>query len=452
MSLSRLASVLRGKCYGEDLFFCGVETDTRKCEYLSSEALFVALKGNNFDGHDFLIGAHKQGIRSFLVSSLDSLPSGSSAVVVPDTNRALLHMAAYWRQHFSIPLVCVAGSNGKTTVRSMISAIFTEFFGEDNYLATCGNFNNHIGIPKTLFNLNPRHRAAVIEFGMNHPGEMPTLLLAASPTVSVVTNTLHEHMEFMKSLDSIARENGLAYEMLPENGTCIINHDDDFYPLYVRQAGPRNQVWFGRKHNSHVSSTLISRNSRCQTVDFFYHNRCYRVYLHLAGEHNISNAMAAFSVGVALGVSGEVIARALSKVYPVAGRLNFFSGIYGSELIDDTYNSNPDSTRAAIDVLMSSPRRRKLLVMGDMAEMGPFLQTFYRDIACYARSKGVSKLFLLGRSVHSMSDYFGDGATCCNTVEALVSVIKDSILDDAVILVKGSRFMGMERVMAELIC
>ncbi|CUT17467.1 MULTISPECIES: UDP-N-acetylmuramoyl-tripeptide--D-alanyl-D-alanine ligase [Candidatus Ichthyocystis] len=451
MKLSRLAAVLGGEHYGEDLTFHGVETDTRSLSEDSSLVLFVALKGSRFDGHNFLEMAEKKGVLAFLVSSPELLPTNASAVVVPDTTKALLLMAAQWRNNFSIPVVCIAGSNGKTTVRSMISTILEEAFGAGNYLDTIGNFNNHIGVPKSLFNLNSRHRVAVVEVGMNHPGEMCSLLTAVKPTISVVTNTFREHIGFMKSLEAIARENGEAYSLTSESGVCIINHDDGFFPWYVQQSSSRRQIWFGHRYNSHVSAVAHTR-SNGQVVEIFYKNRSYRFHLSLFGAHNVMNAMAAFSVGVTLGISGDVIAYALSKFSAISGRLNYLKGILGCELIDDTYNANPDSTRFAIDALVSSfSKRRKFLVMGDMAEMGSFSPKVHQEIVRYARYNGVSKLFLIGSDATSMAPFFGKEAICCRTVEQLVASLKLCIAADVIVLVKGSRFMRMEQVVAELV-
>ncbi|WP_092484910.1 UDP-N-acetylmuramoyl-tripeptide--D-alanyl-D-alanine ligase [Candidatus Ichthyocystis hellenicum] len=451
MKLSHLAAVLGGEHYGEDLTFHGVETDTRSLSENSSLVLFVALKGSRFDGHNFLEAAEKRGVLAFLVSSREVLPPKASAVVVPDTNKALLLMATQWRNNFSIPVVCIAGSNGKTTVRSMVSAILEEALGAGNYLATIGNFNNHIGVPKTLFNLNPKHRVAVVEVGMNHPGEMRPLLTVIKPTISVVTNTLREHIGFMQSLDAIAKENGNAYSMTSESGVCIINHDDDFFPWYVQQSSTRRQIWFGHKYNSHISAFACAQGNG-QRVELTYKNRRYGFYLPLLGARNVMNAMAAFSVGVALGICGDLIGYALSRISAIGGRLNYLKGILGSELIDDTYNANPDSTRFAIDVLVSSSsKRRKFLVMGDMAEMGSFSLKVHQEIARYARCNGVSKLFLIGSDAVSMAPFFGKGAVCCRTVEQLLASLKLCIDSDVIVLIKGSRFMCMEQVVAELV-
>ena len=344
--------------------------------------------------------------------------------------------------------MAVSGSNGKTTVKEMIAAILREHFGETHALATEGNLNNDIGLPLTLLKLRPNHRAAVVELGVNHPGETATLAAIASPTVALINNAQREHQEFMKGVAEVAREHGAVFAAMRPEGTGVINADDEFSGYWrgllagrrVRDFGLEKPAQVGGRHRfTHFGSE----------IDLHTPRGAARVELHVDGRHNVLNAFAAAACGLAAGASLEAVARGLAAFRPIGGRMQRRTASSGTKLIDDSYNAKPDSVRAAIDVL-AAEGGAKVLLLGDMGEVGDRGVEFHQEIGRYARERGIDRLLGVGELSSACVAAFGEGARHFATVEALISAARAELRPRTTMLVKGSRFMRMERVVQAL--
>ncbi len=423
--------------------FTGVSTNSKTVELGN---LFVALRGERFDAHDFLADVVARGAAAVVV---EHLPAGVSvpALIVGDTRHALGQIANLWRRSFDIPVIGVCGSNGKTTVKEMIASILAAAFGDDNYLSTRGNLNNEIGVPLTLCRLASRHRAAVIEMGMNHPGEIARLAEIAEPTVGLVNNAQREHQEFMASVAAVAEENGAVIESLGAQACAVFPADDDYAPLWQGYAGSRRALTFGLDANPSVTCSWqpqafgshLTVTAQGQTFD---------INLAAAGVHNVRNALAACAAALAIGIDADAIVRGLQSFAPVAGRLQKKQAANGALVIDDTYNANPDSVRAAIDVLATAPAPRTL-VLGDMGEVGSEGVAFHQEIGTYARQRQIDQLFTLGTLARHASQAFGNEGRHFDDMDTLNAEVAH-VPSGASVLVKGSRFMQMERVVQRL--
>ena len=442
-SLSALVSHIPGAHITAPAVFNGVTTNSKK---VAKDNLFVALRGERFDAHDFLHEVVAQGASAIVV---EHIPQGLTlpALVVPDTRFALGQIAHAWRQTFSIPVIGVTGSNGKTTVKEMIASILSAAFGEKNYLSTQGNLNNEIGVPLTLFRLESTHHAAVIEMGMNHPGEIARLAEIAQPTVGLVNNAQREHQEFMQTVTAVAKENGAVIHALPNAGCAVFPGDDDYSSLWKTYADKKRTLTFGLDERAalwcHWTPQAFGSDMHVHLNDQIIH-----VSLAAAGEHNVRNALAAFAATFAIGIDVECIVRGLQAFVPVAGRLQRKSASNGALVIDDTYNANPDSVRAAIDVLATAPSPRTL-ILGDMGEVGSEGIAFHEEIGSYARTRHIDHLFTLGALARHASLAFGSAGRHFEDVDTLNNEL-GSTSASASILVKGSRFMKMERVVERL--
>lgn len=420
-----------------------VSTDTRS---IGRGELFLALSGDNFDGHDYLAQARSAGACAAVVARRVAdcdLPQ----LVLGDTRIALGRIGTAWRARFALPVIAVTGSNGKTTTKEMVSAILAAWQGEENRLATAGNFNNDIGVPLTLLRLRQRHRAAVFELGMNHPGEIACLAEMAAADVALVNNAQREHQEFMHGVQAVARENGAAIAALPSDGVAVYPGDDAYTWVWDELAGTRRKLRFGLAPGVEIYAQNVSSDaagSRCEVVTPLGR---IELVLPVPGLHNLRNALAALACGLAAGASLEVAARALASFSAVKGRMQRKAMGDGTVLIDDTYNANPDSVRAAIDVLatLAGPRA---LVLGDMGEVGDDGPAMHREVGEYARSRGIEALFTLGDATRVSADAFGQDAHACGTVDEVLAALRKQAY--ASILVKGSRFMRMERVVQGL--
>ncbi len=423
--------------------FRGVTTNSKTVE---PGNLFVALRGERFDAHDFLTDVVARGAAAVVV---ERLPAGLAipALIVPDTRHALGQIAHWWRKQFSIPVIGVTGSNGKTTVKEMIASILSTEFGAQNYLATRGNLNNEIGVPLTLFNLDTQHQAAVVEMGMNHPGEIARLTEIAQPTVGLVNNAQREHQEFMASVAAVAEENGAVIQGLHDGGCAVFPADDEFAPLWTAYAGSRDLLSFALDKQAAVTAQWTPIDFGSQ-VEINAGGERVSVVLSAAGEHNVRNALAACAAALAIGIDLRSIARGLTAFTPVAGRLQKKQAANGAIVIDDTYNANPDSVRAAIDVLANAPSPRTL-VLGDMGEVGSEGIAFHEEIGEYARARHIDQLFTVGELARHASRAFGRPARHFETMETLNEEVA-SVPPGASVLVKGSRFMQMERVVQRL--
>ena len=423
--------------------FRGVTTNSKTVE---PGNLFVALRGERFDAHDFLADVVARGAAAVVV---ERLPASLAipALIVPDTRHALGQIAHWWRKQFSIPVIGVTGSNGKTTVKEMIASILSTAFGAQNYLATRGNLNNEIGVPLTLFNLDTRHQAAVVEMGMNHPGEIARLTEIAQPTVGLVNNAQREHQEFMASVAAVAEENGAVIQGLHDGGCAVFPADDEFAPLWTAYAGSRDLLSFALEKQAAVTAQWTPIDFGSQ-VEINARGERVSMVLSAAGEHNVRNALAACAAALAIGIDLRSIARGLTAFTPVAGRLQKKQAANGAIVIDDTYNANPDSVRAAIDVLANAPSPRTL-VLGDMGEVGSEGIAFHEEIGEYARARHIDQLFTVGELARHASRAFGRPARHFETMETLNEEVA-SVPPGASVLVKGSRFMQMERVVQRL--
>jgi UDP-N-acetylmuramoyl-tripeptide--D-alanyl-D-alanine ligase len=447
-SLSQLQKALSGaRMTAADVAFDGVSTDSRN---IAAGNLFVALRGERFDAHDFLDQVIAQGAAAVVA---ERVPDGWSApaLIVPDTRVALGRIGNDWRNRFAIPLIGVTGSNGKTTVKEMIAAILAAAFGADNYLATRGNFNNEVGVPLTLLRLHEGCRAAVVELGMNHPGEIAVLSGIAQPQVGLVNNAQREHQEFMESVEAVARENGAVIAHLPKNGTAVFPADDTYTSLwrgYAEKAGAK-VISFGLSADADVHCTYAS-NDFGSDMQVSACRGKLSITLAAAGVHNVRNALAAIACALAIGIEADAIVRGLQAFAPVSGRLQRKRASNGAMVIDDTYNANPDSVRAAIDVLTnaSSPR---ILVLGDMGEVGSEGQKYHEEIGAYAKACGIEQLMTLGELAEHASGAFGTGAAHHKDIAALNAALTAQSNHNTTVLVKGSRFMRMERAVQHLL-
>jgi UDP-N-acetylmuramoyl-tripeptide--D-alanyl-D-alanine ligase len=453
MRLSEAARAIPAELRGEDRTFEAVSTDTRS---LAPHALFVALKGERFDGHDFVARAADAGAAAAMVeesgSRIQESAKSLSLLLVKNTRLALGTLSAYWRKKFSMPLVALTGSNGKTTVKEMLASILREAVlaesripnPESCVLATRGNLNNDIGVPLTLLELGPGHRYAVVEMGMNHAGEIRYLTRLAAPDVALVNNAGPAHFEFFGSVEAIARAKGEIFEGLQPAGTAVINADDHHASLWRALAGDRRVVEFGLSRPAAVSARYALRYLESEIVVRTPQGEAQAV-LKAPGLHNVRNALAASAAATALEVPAPAIARGLAGYAGIKGRLQKKAALHGATLIDDTYNANPESVRAAVSVLAQAPGRR-LLVLGDMGELGSGAAQMHADIGGFARENGVERLLALGEHAAHAARAFGTGGRHFARIEDLLAEVENALAPDVVVLVKGSRFMQMERV------
>jgi UDP-N-acetylmuramoyl-tripeptide--D-alanyl-D-alanine ligase len=469
LSLNEAAQLIPGATVHGDgaAVFERIATDSRTA---GPGDLFVALKGDRFDAHDFLPDVAARGVSAILASRLPEqwhVP----ALVVPDTRVALGALARGWRRRFAIPLVAVTGSNGKTTVKEMIASIFAQAAGESARLATAGNFNNDVGLPLTLLRLSAAHRLAVIEVGMNHPGETDVLAKIALPTIALVNNAQREHQEFMATVEAVALEHASVIHALPADGAAVFPADDPYAGIWRTAATGNRIVDFALEDASRssagaavaaVTGALDGNRLRVRTSAGEF-----EATLQVLGDHNARNALAATAAAVAANVSLSDIARGLEAFSPVKGRLQtkraVAGALAGATVIDDTYNANPDSMRAAIDVLAARGAPR-VLVMGDMGEVGDNGPEFHREVGAYARERGIDVLLALGDASRDACAAFdgarsaaagtGAGAGVARHFDDAASLVEHVLQAGfgagATLLVKGSRFMRMERVVDAL--
>ncbi|BBJ00480.1 UDP-N-acetylmuramoyl-tripeptide--D-alanyl-D-alanine ligase [Ferrigenium kumadai] len=453
MLLSQAAKALDARMIGKDVRFDAVSTDSRK---IKTGDLFIALRGENFDGYEFAVPSMQTGAVAVMVNAdsyearSSTIDSCTSILLVEDTHIALGRLAAYWRSQFDIPLAAVTGSNGKTTVKEMLASILRAAAGsEDAVLATKGNFNNDIGMPLTLLQLNARHRYAVIEMGMNHPGEIDYLSRIASPDVALVNNASGAHLEGLGSVEAVARAKGEIFGGLRDHGTAVINADDAHAPLWRTLAGTHDLIEFALDCSADVcgkwqpEGTGLRLNVQTPQGEF-------NATLQVPGAHNARNALAATAAAIALNVPLATIADGLQRFAGVTGRLQRKAARQGATLIDDTYNANPASMRAAIGVLAQVSGKR-VLVLGDMGELGDGAAAFHAEIGGEAKRAGIEKLYALGELSRNAVREFGSGAQHFERIEELLSELDKELDANTTVLVKGSRFMKMERVVQHCI-
>ena len=419
-----------------------VHTDTRT---LVEGDLFVALKGERFDANDFLYQAKQAGAVA-VVAERGILEAGLSGLIVSDSKRALGELAAAWRRQFDIPLIAVTGSNGKTTVTQMIAQILRALVPQ-NYLSTQGNLNNDIGVPLTLLRLRDHDQIAVVELGMNHPGEIAYLSGLAAPTVAVVNNAQREHQEFMQSVEAVAQENGRVISALPQSGVAVFPSDDAFTGLWRNLAAAREQVCFSNGLLPAEVTGSAQWEQACWNVRLATPLGAASCRLRIAGRHNVKNALAATAAALAAGLDLQVIVQGLETFEAVRGRSRALRVAIGDRvhsLIDDTYNANPDSVLAAVDVLAELPAPH-LLVLGDMGEVGDQGPEYHAEVGEYAADKGIETLLCVGELMRYGAAVF-PGARHFGGMDALIQAVQVDLHGYRSVLVKGSRFMKMERV------
>lgn len=446
--LSDVARRIGASLHGTDAVFSRVITDTRQ---LQPGDLFVALRGDRFDGHDYVARAMSLGAVGALVSRI--VDGGGSQLLVADTLDGLQRYAQSWRKDFDIPVIGITGSTGKTTTKQMVAAVVA---ARGPVLATVGNLNNHIGVPLTLLTLRAEHRTAVIEMGASGPGEIALLARLAQPQIGIVTQAGDAHLEGFGSREGVAHAKGELFAAIANQtagGVAIINADDAYAPLWRQLAGNAAVLSFGFAESAEVrAEDLVCVPEHAPEATAFTLVAPVggaRIELALPGLHNVQNALSAAAVGIALNLGIEQIAKGLANVEPVAGRLNWKTTREGARLLDDSYNANPTSLRAALDLLASLPGQR-WLVLGEMRELGPDAASIHEDAGRAARSLGIDRLYTLGEMASHAADGYGDTADSYEQLDDLVAVLKDQLAEGVTVLVKGSRGARMERVVAAL--
>ena len=446
LRLSKLAALLPATLHGGDATVGGVSIDSRAVQ---PGDLFVALAGPRFDGHDYLDEAAEKGAVAALVSH--RLTKRIPCLEVRDTRSALGTVAAAWRDRSQARVVAITGSNGKTTVKEMLAAILSQ---EGETLATRGNLNNDIGLPLTLCRLQ-EERFAVVELGANHPGEIDYLSRIARPHIALINNAGRAHLEGFGSVEGVARAKAEILSGLDPAGLFIFNADDEQAPLWRELAGERKQLTFGVHRPADVYSPADSLRLRWDARGFHseFEVRSPRgvlqVSLALTGEHNRMNALAAIAAAMGLGIPDRSIRQGLAEVQPVAGRLAPRVASMGARVVDDSYNANPDSVRMAVEVLCQAPGR-KVLVLGDLGELGQEAERLHGELGSFASARGVDMVLTCGVLSEAAARAFGEGGCHFETQEALLEVLQELLRAEDTVLVKGSRAAAMERVVAAL--
>ncbi|NOX42207.1 MAG: UDP-N-acetylmuramoyl-tripeptide--D-alanyl-D-alanine ligase [Gammaproteobacteria bacterium] len=448
MNLSDAAKILNAPMVGDD---CSVDSlienvciDTRS---LKSGDLYVALRGEHFDGHDFISNAIDKGAVAVVVEkeSENKIPQ----IIVEDTRIALGMLAKKLRSDFNWPFIGLTGSNGKTTVKEMLAVILRQ---KGAVLATQGNFNNDIGVPLTLFRLQSHHQYAVIEMGANHPGEIQYLTNIVNPSVALITNAAPAHLEGFGTLDGVAKAKGEIFEGLSDNGVAVINYDDPYCALWKKCADKHTIVTFGTNEAADVFVQWLEQTDGSK---FVLHTKEGSVHISLAmlGKHNVMNALAASAAALAVGADLSEIKAGLETELSVPGRSQKKTGLDGSTIIDDTYNANPASLGAALHVL-SSCEGTKILILGDMAELGDATKSLHCDAGNEILAAGLDAFYATGKfskyAVNAYCENGGQNGLFFETQDALVNTVKNSLRADVTVLIKGSRSMRMERIVAAL--
>lgn len=441
MLISEVAELFDQIITGEDCAFRSVSTDTRS---LMPGDLFVALKGDNFDGHGYLeLAAEKGAVAAIVDRDIDSsIPT----IKVRDTKLALGRLSAHWRKQLDIKMVGLTGSNGKTTVKEMLICILSEV---GSVSATAGNFNNDIGLPLTLLKISPENQFGVIEMGANHLGEIAYLTELTSPDVALLNNAAPAHLEGFGSLQGVVDAKGEIFSGLSDSGIAVINRDDDYSDYWASMCDEHKKIFFGLDTSADVT-TLVEPTEYDGTFILKTASGEIEIQLHVLGLHNLKNALAASAVSIALGVELKVIKKGLEKFQGVNGRLQINYAANDSLVIDDTYNANPASVRAAIDVL-STQKLKTVLVLGDMGELGSDAEQLHTDLGAYAKDKKINTLMTFGKLSSFAANEFGENASSYLEKEKLIKDLNIHLNEKVAVLVKGSRSMHMEDVVTAII-
>lgn len=445
MRLEKIARLLSAQLVGKDATVTGISIDTRT---IKGGELFVAIKGPNFDGHDFILDALNKGAVACLVETntdVSKLGDNKSFVKTENTHAALGLLSRLWRQEFNIPLIAITGSNGKTTVKEMLASILQQ---QHRVLATEGNLNNDFGVPLTLFRLHKEIDAAVIEMGANHLGEIKYLVNLALPDVAIITNAGSAHIEGFGSLENIAKAKGEIYEGLAKEGFAIINADDHFSDYWKKIVKGKKVMTFGINNKADVMTEWTAKANGSELKLTTPEGNC-KINLKLLGVHNIMNVLAAVTAAIAVHIPLQQIVKGIESLKPVNGRLQIKPGLNDSCLIDDTYNANPTSLMAAINVLREFKGKR-YLALGDMGELGNNSIKLHKEAGLYAKEKGVDSLFSYGELAASAATEFGNNGFSYEKQEEMIDALRSELTKDVTLLVKGSRSMHMENVVNAL--
>lgn len=443
MDISTLAKLLGQQWQADNFSFQSISIDSRQ---LMPGALFIAIRGETFDGHDYLDAAQKAGA----VAAIVSQPTSSSLPVIQvnDTHQALLDLASYWRSQFEIPVVGVTGSCGKTTTRALLASIFSQC---GSTLAAEKSFNNEIGVPLTLLRLRASHEFAVIEMGANHPGEIALLTHVVKPSVAIITNAAPAHLEGFGDIEGVACAKGEIFQGLGVDGVAVINEDDQFASYWHTLCGSRKKIGFALQHAAEVRAEHIAFDEQGRaSFDLLLADERVAIKLPLMGGHNVNNALAAASAAHALGVSAVKIQAGLLAVAPEKRRLVPARGYADAMIIDDSYNANPLSVMAAIDVLKNQTGS-SVLVFADMLELGEHSDELHRQIGKKASDVGISHLFCYGPLSVATAKAFGKAAQHFEDKGLLIEAVRNVLSEDVTVLTKGSNSMGMDQVTAALL-
>lgn len=447
MTLAEAARILGVNTVHADTTFTGISIDTRT---LQPGNLYAAIVGKHLDGHTFVPEALQKGAAAAMVNR--QVNTAIPQLIVGDMTPALGSLGAAWRSKFHIPFIAVTGSNGKTTTKNMLASIMTAACNgnADEVLATIGTLNNHYGLPLTLARLDKQHRYAAIEMGMNHFGEIKYLTELTRPDVAIITNAAAAHLDGVGNLEGVARAKAEIFSGLPDNGVAVLNHDDPFHEYWLTQIGNRRHVSFGFHPEADVTAVLHAGNAPRQHITLKTQAESIDINLPLLGKHNIANALAAAAACLAAGIDLNAVKKGLESMEPAPGRLLMHTLSNGVNIIDDTYNANPFSLQAAVETL-STFAGKKILVLGDMKELGEDAKTIHQSAGEKIRSAGIDYLFTFGELSENAAQTFGEGAYHFNEQEKLVNALKPFLFNTTTILVKGSRSMKMERVITGLV-
>ncbi|KAF3983720.1 MAG: UDP-N-acetylmuramoyl-tripeptide--D-alanyl-D-alanine ligase [Methylococcales symbiont of Hymedesmia sp. n. MRB-2018] len=446
MLLSEIARHVNGVLSGEDISICASSIDTRT---LNKGDLYIAIKGKNFDGHSFIDKAELAGADAVLVEKKSS--TRLSQIVVKDSHLALAELAGGWKQKANVKSIAITGSNGKTTVKEMIASILSLV---GNVLYTQGNLNNDIGVPLTLLKLHEQHQYAVIEVGANHVGEIAYSCSYVSPDVAVINNVGSVHIEGFGSIDGVAKAKGEIIQSLAMDGVAVLNRDDAFYKYWKMLAGNRKCVTFGLEQEADCRAEDIQSTVKNKTFKTRFKlvtgNEDIEIQLNLAGQHNVLNALAATVASRQLGIGLKQIKQGLEQLKPVTGRLQPLAGKHGGLVIDDTYNANPNSVKAALNVLLESGGE-PWVILGALAEMGSNSLEIHRELGKLIKSMNVVRLLTIGSDAEHTSSTFGKGATFFSSQEKMINFLKKELKGCESVLVKGSRAQKMENIVSQLV-
>lgn len=445
MTLAGAAKVLGLHEMMQAVTFQGLSIDTRTVQ---PGALFVALEGTRVDGHQFLEEAQQKGASAALVAK--KMPCGLPQLQAPDVCTALGQLGAAWRARFNVPVVAVTGSNGKTTLKNMIAAILIAHCQDKSrVLATPGTCNNHLGLPLALAQFGDQHRFAVLEMGMNHFGEIAYLSKLARPTVAIITNAAASHLAGVGNVEGVAQAKGEIFLGLHEHGVAVLNRDDPFFSFWKKQIGGRRCFSFGI-HPEATVRMVGQGPGPCGAMELSSPKGDIEIQLPLLGQHNKWNALAATAAALALDVGLDCIKKGLEESGQVPGRMAMCALANGATIIDDTYNANPFSLQAAVNTLKEF-KEKKVMVLGDMNELGQDAAALHRAAGDLVRQAGIHHFFTYGPLSKHAQHAFGEGGCHFDEQPQLVDALRPFYHEGAIILVKGSRSMHMENIVNALV-